>query len=114
MPFVSKIEIGINGLHCVPDYPLEGEKVLRELGGNAESAYYHADDGGEAAFAEFCEALEKYSIESYTGSFICQADPDGVIVKPKTFTANYKGEVIQAFHGSVSRPKRRSLTVRHI
>ena len=33
-------------------------------------------------------------MEYYKGSAVCEADSDGVIVKPKTFTADYKGEEI--------------------
>ncbi|MBR1752169.1 MAG: hypothetical protein IJ740_15110 [Ruminococcus sp.] len=86
----DKICVGINGLYCVPVDTAEESSEIIEYANIAMEAYINEKDL-EATEADYYSALEKYSAEYYKGSAFCEADPDGVIVKPKEFTANYKG-----------------------
>lgn len=91
--FSDKTKIGINGLYCVPAATTEESREIIDYVNIVSNAYIK-DKDLEAAEADYFAKLEKYSVEYYKGSAVCEADSDGVIVKPKTFTADYKGEEI--------------------
>lgn len=91
--FRDKIKLGINGLYCAPVATTEESREITEYV-NIVSEAYIKEKNLEAAEADYFAELEKYSVEYYKGSAVCEADSDGVIVKPKTFTSDYKGEEI--------------------
>ena len=91
--FRDKIKLGINGLYCAPVATTEESREITEYVNIVSNAYIK-DKNLEAAEADYYAELEKYSVEYYKGSAVCEADSDGVIVKPKIFTADYKGEEI--------------------
>ena len=91
--FRDKIKLGINGLYCVSVATTEESREITDYVNIVSNAYIK-DKDLEATEADYFAKLEKYSVEYYKGSAVCEADSDGVIVKPKTFTADYKGEEI--------------------
>jgi hypothetical protein len=91
--FSDKTKIGINGLYCVSAATTEESREITDYV-NIVSEAYIKEKNLEAAEADYFAELEKYSVEYYKGSAVCEADSDGVIVKPKAFTSDYKGEEI--------------------
>ncbi|MCR5123192.1 MAG: hypothetical protein K6B74_12335, partial [Ruminococcus sp.] len=88
--FSDKTKIGINGLYCVPDATTEESREIIDYVNIVSNAYIK-EKNLEDAEADYFAELEKYSVEYYKGSAVCEADSDGVAVSPKNYTTEYRG-----------------------
>lgn len=88
--FSGKTKIGINGLYCVLNATTEESREIIDYVNIVCNAYIK-EKNLEAAEADYFAELEKYSVEYYKGSAVCEADSDGVAVSPKNYTTEYRG-----------------------